>query len=203
MEYDEFEDEIYHYGVKGMKWGVRRTPSQLGHETSKGKRSTVKKPTVKRKTTSKNLSSKRFTVKRATEKRRPVKKSTDKKKDEPSIVSKLNAKRKERKANKEQAKKLEVEQTAPKKKKKISEMSDEELNKAIRRLEMEKRYNELSRTPKKVSRGKKLAMDILESSGKNIGTQLATYAMGESVNRIAKSMGYGNIVNPKKGQKDK
>ena len=24
-------NELYHYGVKGMKWGVRRTPAQLGH----------------------------------------------------------------------------------------------------------------------------------------------------------------------------
>lgn len=30
------EDELYHYGVKGMKWGVRRTAAQLGHLVKKG-----------------------------------------------------------------------------------------------------------------------------------------------------------------------
>lgn len=25
---------LYHHGIKGMKWGVRRTPAQLGHKTS-------------------------------------------------------------------------------------------------------------------------------------------------------------------------
>ena len=27
--------ELCHYGVKGMKWGVRRTPEQLGHASKK------------------------------------------------------------------------------------------------------------------------------------------------------------------------
>lgn len=70
------------------------------------------------------------------------------------------------------------------KKKFVKEMSDAELQSAIRRLEMEQRYNQLS--PKKVSKGqaavKRITHNIILPSAENIGKQLLTSAMVKGVN---------------------
>lgn len=36
MDYIIVNGELYHHGIKGMKWGVRRTAAQLGHKIASG-----------------------------------------------------------------------------------------------------------------------------------------------------------------------
>ena len=45
-------NELMHYGVPGMKWGVRRTPAQLGRKKTSSSKSLFgkKKPKAKAKT---------------------------------------------------------------------------------------------------------------------------------------------------------
>ena len=80
--------------------------------------------------------------------------------------------------------------------------SNEELQKAIDRFDLEKKISEAD--SRQTSRGQKLVMDILEGSTKNIGQQTVTYFMGKGVNKIfAEIANDPSIINPKKGQKDK
>ena len=106
--------------------------------------------------------------------------------------------------------------------KKPSEMSDEELDETIRELETQlnrlnkekkvsdltaaiKNYGKPAATPKQkkdagiMKSGLKALMDMNGRAINNIGTQLMTYGWGTFVNKLAND----NIVNPKKGQKDK
>ena len=99
-----------------------------------------------------------------------------------------------------------IKSTSSLRKKKIGEMSDDELRDQINRLDLEKRYSELisSSSVKKQSKGKAFIKDVLESSSKNIAKQTATYLMGKAVNDTSGTkLGDINMVNPKKGQKDK
>lgn len=97
-------------------------------------------------------------------------------------------------------------------KKSVKEMTDEELQKKIDRLGLEKRYSELSKTgnTQETSRGKKFVTDVLEDIGKktltNLGTQAANHFLGNAINKIGgvdSSDATRRIVNPQKGQTDK
>ena len=117
----------------------------------------------------------------------------------PSQLGFLSSKKKKAKSEASNSKNTKEKEDSIRKG--IKEMTDDELRAHISRLEMEKKYKDLlkSENHSRQSRGKSFVSDILEKSAKNIGTQAATYAMGAAINKMAKK----EIVNPKKGHKDK
>lgn len=129
-------DELMHYGVPGMKWGVRRTPAQLGRK--------------------KTSSSK-------------------------SLFGKKKSKSKAKAKTKSESSK---EETAPKKKS-VKEMSDDELNAAIRRMQLEQTYASLS--PQKVSTGKAVTKRILNNivvpAAEDVGRQMVKTALTRAGNK--------------------
>lgn len=94
--------------------------------------------------------------------------------------------------------------------KSVKDMSDAELKEAISRLELERKYSDLiaSGEKSKSTKGKEFVNDILSDSvkkgAKNIGGQVAAYAIGVSVNKVAKAFGIDDkLVDPKNIQKKK
>ena len=80
-------------------------------------------------------------------------------------------------------------------------MSSDELKRRIERLKMEKEYRSLMNETR--DRGRKTVSDVMtdisKNTAKNLGTQLGVYAVEKLINKLVGQ----DIVNPKKGQKDK
>lgn len=68
-------------------------------------------------------------------------------------------------------------------------LSDAELQKRIRRMEMEKRYKDLNTEDTKVKKGKRVAGSILSNSGKTAATTIVTGATLLAVSKALQKHG--------------
>lgn len=122
-------NEMYHHGVKGQRWGIRRYQNKDGTMTAYGKKRYAKEM-AKLETEKKILKNKQKTAAQMAK--------LDKKKQEVDALKKKTDSEKDSKTNTDKPKSAE---------KSIKDMTNEELNAKIERLKLEQKYEELLRGP--------------------------------------------------------
>lgn len=147
-------NELYHHGVKGQKWGVRRYQNKDGSLTNAGKKRydrDVRENNAKKKDNRINID--------GPDPNRWVREDLSRAKKTVDSTSGLV----------KEFKTIERESrpTPVKKKMDLSNMTDQQLRDRINRANLEKQYNELFGEPAKVtvSKGRKFAQNFLEVGG--------------------------------------
>lgn len=158
------DNELYHYGVKGQKWGVRRYRNDDGTLTDAGKKRydrDIRENNAKKKENRINIDGpdpKRW----AKEDLSRTKKAVD---SASNFVDNLkNVERKTR--------------PAPKKMD-LSKMSDQQLRDRINRANLEKQYNDMFNNTAEVKKGREHVEKVLDVAGTvlAIGSSALTIAL--------------------------
>lgn len=199
VQSDAADDFLEHFGIKGQKWGIRRSEREL--QKARGV-----KPWEK--------AAKK--VKRSIKERKEVR-DHEKRLNKP--VSKLSAReirletaRAERESELKRARSGSTQQNQSSgtvSNKRPSQMSTDELQQMVNRLRLEQQYAELTsqQRQKKQSAALKLLADIARPTAVDLGKKYLNRALGVKINDLLEKNGHGqfkiNLDQGKKKDKDK
>lgn len=149
-----YNDQIWHWGVKGMKWGVRRYQNADGSLTDAGKRrySTDVAANAKKKKDN------RLPEESLNDPNRWVKEDRERTK---RVVDSGNQMTGNLKALNDKSMRIQARRTP---KMDLSKMTDQEMREQINRAMLEKQYDDMF-NPKKVYSGREAVGDTLEIAG--------------------------------------
>ena len=161
---------LYHSGVKGMKWGVRRYQNEDGTLTELGKRRLA-----------------RYNEGRKDNKRLNEDKMT---KEEKTVLAEnfvsddiKNTKRTLDDSRNAVSNIKNVVREIPTKRERLdlSNMSDQELREQINRERLEREYNDLFSKPSRTEKAKKITLDIINGVGMTLAVGTSAVALASAI----------------------
>lgn len=170
---DNSVDELYHYGIKGQKWGVRRYQNEDGTLTNAGK---------KRYGTTENFE-KQYPIDKKKSDISAINSGREAAKNAREINRNLKELAREKASDKQKVANKQIEEAA---RNKARRMSDQELRDAVNRLNMEENYTRMMANRNYIDAGESIASKFMDKASTALVVTEAALSIALIVRQLKK-----------------